>query len=425
VAGQRWLAVAAVASGRRLQEWTRVPGLSPHAVADHVGLITGVIAATVAAGRPDLGGQLARVTAPLAACSLRLGAWEQILRYGIEAARLAGDRRTVAYLTHEDGVHKLITGRRVAAIAALGAAIAIWHELGDTAHVALAQHIQGIASPTRGSVHTGLMHAGTAHQAAMGAKAGLGIGAKLAIAGAATAVVAGAAVGVTVLTTPKHQPPATLAVSAPQLTGVQLASALVPSNELPAGYTDSPQANNSGRSLSTAGPTVQFTGMTRMQLFGAGYNGGDAVSTSGLGESAFAGATSTRTEGSSQYDINQQIIQFPTPAAASAYFHNIGMVMATCVDPTTGRTNGPDGVKSSPFHGHAAIGAYHSPPIGNPGGGNNPIETDSTFFMLDGSEVYLVGNAEIASQTPIYRGQWRDHAFVSSADWLNPVDPDS
>ncbi|HEX4701204.1 MAG TPA: hypothetical protein VH352_03670 [Pseudonocardiaceae bacterium] len=226
----------------RLAHWTRLPGVTPQAVADHVGLITGIIDATVAAGRADLGARLARVTAPLAACSLRLGAWEQILRHGVEAARLAGDRATVAYLTHEDGVHKLITGRRVAAVAAVGAAIAIWHELGDTAHLALAHHIQGLAAPAAQSLaaqsmagHTAAITAmpppippppspiaaghawggaTAAHHAALGAKAsavaaktGLGLSAKLAITVAATVVATGTAVGVTVLAT-QHRPTA-------------------------------------------------------------------------------------------------------------------------------------------------------------------------------------------------------------------------
>ncbi len=396
----------------RLQEWARVPGLAPQAVADHVGLITGVIRATVAAGRPELGGQLARVTAPLAACSLRLGAWEQILRYGVEAARLAGDRATVAYLTHEDGVHKLITGQRVAAVAAVGAAIAIWHELGDTAHIALAQHVQGVAVPaTSHAVGGAVAHAGVAHQAVLGAKAGaitakagLGIGAKLTIAGVATAVVAGAAVGVTVLASPKHQsPPAPVAVSAPQLTGVQLASALVPVDQLPAGYTDW-QAKSSGASLNTGRPTVQFASMTCTELFGGGYTDGAVVSPSGLGATSYAGAVSTSNadlaDNNSEYEINQQIIQFPTPALASSYFHNVRTVLTTCGDWTTGRPVGSS-VDVAPVGGHSAIMGRHSPPIANPGGGNNPIEMDMTFFTLSGLDVYLVGYARIAGQTPL------------------------
>jgi RecA/RadA recombinase len=399
---------------QRLQEWARMPGLSPQAVADHVGLITSVIVATMAAGQAQLGGQLAMVTAPLAACSLRLGAWEQILRHGIEAARLAGDRRTVAYLTHEDGVHKLITGKRVAAVAAVGAAIALWHELGDTAHIALAQHVQGIAAPATSAVHTGLTHVAVTHQVAMGAKAGaisakaglgakagIGIGAKLAIAGAATVVVAGAAVGVTVLTAPKHQPP-TPAISAPQLTGVQLVSALVPVTELPADYTDW-QANNSGATLSTAQPTVQFADMTCTQLFGGGYTDGAVVSPSGLGASAAAGAVAIKNAAlagsDSEYEINQQIIQFPTATAASTYFHDIRTVLATCDDWSTGKPVGAS-VDVAPVDGHPAISGRHAPPIANPGGGNNPIETDLTFFTLDGPDVYLIGYGQIAGQDP-------------------------
>ncbi len=126
----------------RLRECARQ--LPPLQVAYHAPLITSVVDAAVRLGRPDVGAQLAKATAPIAACSGRLGAWARILDRGKLAARRAGDRPTLAYLTHEDGIRSLVTGRRTAAAAAIGTATALWHQLGYPAHAALAEQLQSI-----------------------------------------------------------------------------------------------------------------------------------------------------------------------------------------------------------------------------------------------------------------------------------------
>lgn len=113
----------------------------------------------------------------MVACSLRLDAWGRILARGKAAASRAGDQRILAYLTHEDGVRNLVSGKQVAATAAITAAIEIWQHLGDTTHAAVAQHTHALA----GAVHgTGTVHAagavhgvGGAHGAGVGHGAGV------------------------------------------------------------------------------------------------------------------------------------------------------------------------------------------------------------------------------------------------------------
>lgn len=187
---------------QRLSECSRQ--LPPGQVADHVPLITGVIDATTRLGRPDIGALLAKVTAPSTACSGRLGAWERLLDRGKAAAQLAGDRPILAYLTHEDGIRALVTGKQVAA-AAIGAAIALWHELGFTAQAALAQQAQslvsgmagsqlGAASASAGHVATtasGQVCAADHNAGAASTKAGLGPGAKFVMTAIIMVAVAG------------------------------------------------------------------------------------------------------------------------------------------------------------------------------------------------------------------------------------------
>ncbi|GAA0642757.1 hypothetical protein GCM10010174_76820 [Kutzneria viridogrisea] len=182
----------------RLRECCRQ--LPPALIAANATLVTGCIDASVRLGRPDLGALLARALAPVAACSARLGAWEQILDRGRAAAELAGDRATLAYLTHEGGVHALVTGKRAVAAAAIATAVALWTELGNTAQAALAQQtasllghlgtiqVSGTASAASPAPVTGT----PAAPVTTAAKAGFGLGAKLAVAGL---VVAGVLLG--------------------------------------------------------------------------------------------------------------------------------------------------------------------------------------------------------------------------------------
>ncbi|MGI8336398.1 hypothetical protein ACRYCC_41200 [Actinomadura scrupuli] len=131
----------------RLREWVAAAGRSPMDVADHGRLVTAVIEAATLAGQSDAAARLAAAASPGVARSLRWASWENILARGKAAAEAAGDRRLVAYFTHEDGIRSLLTGKRVAAAAALGAAAAIWADLGAKGPATVAQQAQGLCAP--------------------------------------------------------------------------------------------------------------------------------------------------------------------------------------------------------------------------------------------------------------------------------------
>ncbi|KUF19373.1 ATP-binding protein [Streptomyces silvensis] len=122
----------------RLTQWVSATGTQPAAVARDAALLTAAIEAASAAGRPQEAAHLAKAASPALACSLRTGAWGQVLERGVDAADRAGLRDVAAYLTHEDGVRKLVTGKRLLAGAAFAAAAAYWRELGSTEHAAAA-----------------------------------------------------------------------------------------------------------------------------------------------------------------------------------------------------------------------------------------------------------------------------------------------
>ncbi|MGW7520489.1 hypothetical protein ACWGJ2_33405 [Streptomyces sp. NPDC054796] len=118
----------------RLTQWVDADGTEPAAVAQDAELLTAVIDATAQARRPEVAARLARAASPALACSLRTGAWGSLLDRGIEAAQGAGLRDIAAYLTHENGIRKLVSGKRVAAATAFAAAAALWRELGSDGH---------------------------------------------------------------------------------------------------------------------------------------------------------------------------------------------------------------------------------------------------------------------------------------------------
>lgn len=131
----------------RLTTWASDRRTQPMALADHSLLVAGLADAADRAGRPDLGVALTRAAAPGLACSLRWGAWGRILTRGLASARQAGDEGAQAYFTYESGVRSWLTGKRVAAAAAFGAAAAAWYALGDPAGAALAEGAQALTAP--------------------------------------------------------------------------------------------------------------------------------------------------------------------------------------------------------------------------------------------------------------------------------------
>ncbi|NXY97533.1 ATP-binding protein [Streptomyces sp. BR123] len=125
--------------------WATRRTTRPEQIADHARALE--IAAELAerAGRPDLAVSVAWAASPGLVRSLRFGSWGRVLHRGRIAARQSGDQQALAYFTHEEGIRKLLTGRRVLAGVLLGEAAVLWRQLGDTAGVQAAQGAQQYA----------------------------------------------------------------------------------------------------------------------------------------------------------------------------------------------------------------------------------------------------------------------------------------
>ncbi|RAY12814.1 hypothetical protein DPM19_22610 [Actinomadura craniellae] len=193
----------------RLRAWFAEPDREPADITEHAGLVAGLADALVAADRARDAVALTRAAAPRAALALRMAAWGRILDRGKAAAERAGDRRGLAYFTHELAVRDLVTGRRVAAAAGMAAAVALWRELGDHDQADLTEQTQqaldpgltapdpvtadpGAAAPDTASMMSPPGTGGVEHAGIAGAgKAGLGLTGKLVLGGGLVAVAAG------------------------------------------------------------------------------------------------------------------------------------------------------------------------------------------------------------------------------------------
>ncbi|MCL6737184.1 ATP-binding protein [Streptomyces neyagawaensis] len=135
---------------QRLRRWVEEPDRAPADVAGDGALITAAIDAAARAGAAGAGAGLARAAAPVVACSLRLGVWGRVLELGRVAAERAHDNGVLAYLTHEQGIHRLVTGKRAAAATAFAAAAEIWRRLGDSGHAGTAEDAGSLCGPDAG-----------------------------------------------------------------------------------------------------------------------------------------------------------------------------------------------------------------------------------------------------------------------------------
>ncbi|WP_405019235.1 ATP-binding protein [Kitasatospora sp. NBC_00070] len=121
--------------------WVGHGSVSPAQIAAEAEVVIGALLADRAADRPEQVLQLATAAAPALALSLRWGAWEQVLRIGLEAARAVGASAEEAWFHHELGVFALCTGSAPQAAAALEAAIALRAALGQPRGTAAARRM--------------------------------------------------------------------------------------------------------------------------------------------------------------------------------------------------------------------------------------------------------------------------------------------
>ncbi|MDH6224935.1 ATP-binding protein [Streptomyces sp. MJP52] len=104
--------------------WAGHQSVTPERVCAESGAVLAVLAA-LPPSDGDLALRLARTVAPAFAAGLAWTAWEQALRAGVEAARLAGEVSEQGYFHHELGVLALCQGRYERARTELDAAVAL------------------------------------------------------------------------------------------------------------------------------------------------------------------------------------------------------------------------------------------------------------------------------------------------------------
>ncbi|MEV0279181.1 ATP-binding protein [Streptomyces sp. NPDC050610] len=114
--------------------WAGHPSVTPERTAvesDAILAAMGVLVASREAGHPAAAVLLARTAAPAFAAALHWSAWERSLRYGQEAARIAGEVAEEAYFHHELGILALCTDNLDRARAELEASIGLRGVLAD------------------------------------------------------------------------------------------------------------------------------------------------------------------------------------------------------------------------------------------------------------------------------------------------------
>jgi hypothetical protein len=132
-----------------LRAWALAPNTPPALIADHAPLISAAIDLAVGSDHPEAAVRLARAVAPPLALSLRTGAWADVLDHGLPAAREARDEPAQAYLAHEAGATRLVTGEPGAAAGLFVGAARIWDNCGNTTLADIARTHLARSTPPR------------------------------------------------------------------------------------------------------------------------------------------------------------------------------------------------------------------------------------------------------------------------------------
>ncbi|MEV6210650.1 ATP-binding protein [Kitasatospora sp. NPDC051914] len=111
--------------------WVGHGSVTTEQIAAEAEVVVGVLLADRAADRPEAVLRLARAAAPALALSLRWGAWERVLKLGLEAARALRATAEEAWFHHELGVLALCTRADQRALAELESAVALRAAFGD------------------------------------------------------------------------------------------------------------------------------------------------------------------------------------------------------------------------------------------------------------------------------------------------------
>jgi eukaryotic-like serine/threonine-protein kinase len=235
-------------------------------------------------------------------------------------------------------------------------------------------------------------------------------------------VTAGIAVAAAVLvakptshTTPSPAPTRATAPAAAQLTGTQLAAALLPVSDFPAGYSAPPASPNSGSSLNPIQYQYSYLipptkancrlGTLKSALtdfvsqLGAFLPGsGTADATNSFNRSITADINGA---GVSQiFFLNEAVYQFSSPAKAEVFF---SVVRACLID----NDNEPwsHGVNTSPVDGDQAVTADFRDLYGWSPEGTTSVPGDNwatePLFVLHGTDVFALSSASPPSAGPV------------------------
>jgi hypothetical protein len=183
-----------------------------------------------------------------------------------------------------------------------------------------------------------------------------------------------------------------------QLTGVQLAAALLPQSYLPADYPfDRNGSTNSGDSLFTAPADANWAS--------AGCAAQTAVDRMALGETAYANSYHAKGSRSTLWlAYGQTVRQFKAPAAAGAVFAGLRAAMARCTSFTVRVGSYHDSVSQQvttepPVDGHKAFLLRSSVTV-IPSGDRY---LESMLFVLDGPDHVVVSQESCGSPLPASR----------------------
>jgi hypothetical protein len=283
-----------------------------------------------------------------------------------------------------------------------------WEERGWS-HLAAAALLLAALWPSGGpaavqgtAVHRIRLRRHLLHGHGAAVKAAVTAGIVTAVAGAAAAAVivarptghATPAPAATPTSTPARATTPAPAPAPAQLTGTQLAAALLPISDFPAGYSAAPlESSNSGSSLNTRqfgiAPTKASCrlGEASSIVFqdGSFYPGfGTAEATESFDRFITSGGTLY------YFWLNEAVYQFSSPAKAEVFFSSV----RTCLIDNKTWSNGVD---TAPVNGDQAITADLIPAIGIPG----DDWVTEPLFVLHGTDVFALSAASLPSPGPL------------------------
>lgn len=143
-----WMPVAVDVLADDYEEW----GAAPDAIAHDLELVQAVLEWAARTGCWSGVLRLVRAVDASLAMSRQWGAWERVLRFGLQAARATGDAAAEAWVRHELGTRALASGDRTAARSHLIRALRLREALGDPAGAAVTRHNLASFDPVAASL---------------------------------------------------------------------------------------------------------------------------------------------------------------------------------------------------------------------------------------------------------------------------------